>query len=253
MRLFRHCVQLVLGVALAVGGLAVTAPAAQAEPVPAGQELYVDEIGSFQNPNNNTVIGFYVTPADTGGDYAPDGTVLALDTYSCGNHLGSATKVVSAENGRGAVVNFSEAAIKKVGQSIQYTLTITQAGYDPYQRSGSYSGYTVKRPSCDQINNPTPAPNTSKMCRVTKWSAKVSGRNGKSALVGGLAKVSATKSPNCKVTYKWTLNGVKAGNGRSLFLKRSMMGKNLAMKIVVKKSGLKRATKTLRYGLVRQR
>lgn len=229
------------------------APLAAGADVPAeSDQLEVTKVGSAQNPNNDTVFAFYATPTAADGNYAEDGTILKLDTYSCGNFLGTASKVVSAENGRGGVVNFSDEAIKIVGRSIQYTLTITQPGYDPYERSGSYSGYTVKRPSCDEINDPTPA--NEAFCRVSRTSVKVaSERSGTRPVVGSTVSVSATRSPNCRVTYRWTLNGKKARTGRSLYLSRAMRDKSLLMKVKVWRLGFNGKEQVLRYGRVRSR
>lgn len=247
---FRNTAKLMLASALAFGGLAVTAPAAQAVPSP--NPYYVASVSTGQNPNANTVTAFTLRPSDASGNNVADGTTMQLDLYSCGNPIVSQVVTATPDGGGKAfLIYFDSYQQSRIGPSIEYSVTFYEPGYDPYQRTGSYSGYSVPRPSCSQINGGT-APPTANVCRVSKWSAKVStAKSGKNAFIGGPATVSATKSPNCRVSYKWTLNGKKAGTRKTIYLKRYMRGKTLVMHVKVSKSGYKGQSKNLSYGRVR--
>ena len=143
---------------------------------------------------------------------------------------------------------YSENSVnKRIGKSIEYVINITTPGYDTYQTTGSYSGYSVKRPTCEQIlagGNPAAG------CKVEAFSKKVAVAGaGKRAVVGHKVKVSKTRAPGCKVTYKWKANGQKVGTGTSLFVGSGLKGKTLSAVITVGKSQTKK-TKVLTYGRV---
>lgn len=249
-KILKNSAKLVLASALAFSGFAFAAPAAQAVPSP--NPFYVASISTAQNPNANTVNTFSLIPKDAYGNKVYDGVTMQLDLSSCGNPLASQVVTASPDGGKAFLINFDSYQVSRVGPSIEYSVTFYEPGFDPYQRVGSYSGYSVSRPSCTQINGTTD-PNSPR-CLVSKWSTKVStSRSGKNAFIGGPATVSRTLSPNCRVKYKWTLNGERVSVKRTIWLKPYMRGKTLVMHVKVSKSGSKSTTKNLGYGRVRSR
>jgi hypothetical protein len=228
-----------------LAGLAAAVPAAQADPPPTDEQMHVAQIGALQNPNDDTVLGFYVTPKQPDGGWAPDGTVLTLATSSCGRPLGTATKTVSAQEGRGGIVDFADRVIPRVGRSIQYRLTITEAGHDPYTLIGSYDGYQVERPSCQEINHPL----------RPRWST----RQQTKTLVGRTVSVTRTTAPGARITYAWKtldrfgeLRGPVLGTRPSLRLRAAWVGRRVGVAVVVRKPGYLAQSRQLLYSTVRR-
>lgn len=246
---------------LAGGVLALTsfsfAPPSQAvegEPPPE-QQYYVSNVTAGQNPNENLVVSLILTLSGRDGSNPTPGTEIRADIYSCGRFLQSGVSTTT-EDRHGVLVWLSpdgkadlspNSVNRLVGPSVQYVLTIAQPGYPTaYVREGSYNGWSVNRPSCDQISTSGGGGG----CTVSKWSVKkFLPPNGTKAFVGGRTAVTPTRA-NCRITYAWKVAGRVVDRDRYLGVKRAYRGKYLAMKVSVGKAGGTTKIRTLRYGKV---
>ena len=236
-------VSLVAAATLAAGVLAATP--ALADPPPVEDRVVVTTVSSGQNPNENTVITAAFGLSQNGTKVQPN-IAVHITINSCGRLVTELDAVTKSDAG-GVGLWFTENESARIGKSYEYALDITQPGYDTYQLTGSYSGYTVKRPTCEQI---LAAGNPPAGCKVETFSKKVAVAGvGKRAVVGHKVKVSKTRAPDCKVSYKWTANGRKVGTGTTLRVGDGLKGKTLSAVVTVGKGQAKK-TKVLSYGRV---
>ena len=144
----------------------------------------------------------------------------------------------------------------RIGPSIDYVLTVTKPGYDPYTFTGTTSAYTT-RPSCEDLsgNNGTTIP-------VQAWSAKYAQLDPQ---VRKTLTVSDTRAVGAHVGYVWTVTKAPASwpsaprrssaavTARSRSSAAAYRGQQIALTVTVTKGTGKRAkvlTKTLNYGKV---
>lgn len=134
-----------------------------------------------------------------------------------------------------------------VGRSVEYALTVTQPGYDPFVLTGSYDGYKnyVPRPSCETINSPGYGDEPTGIT-VSEWSTKKGATT--TAKVGKSLGVTPTRAPGSKVTYAWKVGTKTVDRDRVLFVRKTYKGKKVTMRVTVSKAGSKSVSKTLRYG-----
>ena len=262
-----HAASVLASLTLAAATLAVAAPA-QAAPAPDTERLYVTKTGSLQNPNAHLALNAMFGVGRCAVDSDPfdgtcdetafprAGTQVHTVISSCGNVIREETVNLTGEHD-GFIVNFSpdgeldaspNSVNERVGTSWEYVLTITVPGYDPYTLDGSYSGYQVKRPSCEEINSPGYGDDTDSTITVSKWSTK---KGTTTAQVGKTLKVTPTRAAGAKVTYAWKVGSKVVDRDRAMTAKRAYKGKKVTMRVTVSKTGAKSVSKTLRYGKVR--
>ena len=254
-------------ITLAAATLAVAAPA-QAVPAPDTERLYVTKTGSMQNPNAHLALNAIFSVERCSADSDPfdgycdetafprAGTEVHTVISSCGNVIREETVGLTGEHA-GFAVEFSpdgeldfgpNSVNERVGTSWDYVLTITVPGYDPYTLDGSYSGYQVLRPSCEEINSPGYGTNESTAFTVTKWSLKTGNTVAK---VGKALKVTPTRTTGAKVTYRWTVGTKVVDTDRALTVKKAYKGRKVVVRVTVSKAGATSVSKTLRYGKAR--
>lgn len=147
----------------------------------------------------------------------------------------------------------------RIGPSIDYTLTVTEPGYDPYTFTGSTSTYT-SRPSCEDL-----AGDNAAGIPIKAWSVKYAQPDAK---VGSNLTISDTRADGAHIGYVWTVATKSAKSGsktikksstivsrgyRTLKVKKGWKGKDLSVTVTVTKGTGKRAktlTKTINYGTV---
>ena len=135
-----------------------------------------------------------------------------------------------------------------IGSSFDYALTITSPGYDPYLLTGSYSGYTVKRPSCAEINSPGYGNETTSDSGVKVWSTKTGNTTAKA---GRTLRVTRTRATGATIAYQWRVGPKVVDRDRALTVKRAYRGKKISMRVTVTKPDGTRLRKVLRYGRAR--
>jgi hypothetical protein len=253
-----------------VGLSALTiAPAAHAAPVPEIDRLVLYDVFVQETITRGSIggVNFSLHP------YGGTPTTVMTDTQGIEMHvvLSSCGKVVtertSVMRGFDAFIytgfgadqryyspNPSEIS-DRIGPSIEYTLTVTEPGYDPYTFTGSTSAYT-SRPSCQDLSG-----DNGKTIPVRAWSAKYAQLD---PTVGSLLTISDTRADGARIAYAWT---VAEGTGklakrtakvvsrgvRTFKVKPAYRGKSLSVTVTVTKGTGKNAkvlTKTLNYGKV---
>ena len=143
---------------------------------------------------------------------------------------------------------YSENSVnKRIGKSIEYVVDITTPGFDGepdhrqlrrlYRRATQLRAKSLQHATQAQV---------ARSRRSRRW---LPSPVGKRAVVGHQVKVSKTRAPDCKVTYKWKVNGQKVATGRSLMVRQNMNGRPLKALITVGKGQAKK-TKALSYGRV---
>lgn len=262
-----HAASVLASITLAAATLAVAAPA-KAVPAPDTERLYITSLGSPQNPNANLALAALVGVERCAADSNPfdgycdetafprAGTQVHTVISSCGNVIREETVNLTGEHA-GFVLWFSpdgegdlgpNSVNERVGTSWEYVLTITVPGYDPYALDGSYSGYQVKRPSCEEINSPGYGTNESTAFTVTKWSIK---KGATTAKVGKTLKVTPTRTTGAKVSYAWKVGSKVVDRDRLMTVKKTYRGKKITVRVTVSKAGAQSVSKTLRYGKAR--
>lgn len=170
---------------MTTAGLA--AAPASAAPYP-GATLIIYSQGAIQNPSNNVVYGHAASLDTPDGSPVPAGATATVAYASCGQAVQTVTYGLDdaaggPPDGKVAFVHYFSATgaadpmgnsiTDKIGPVLDWSATITYPGYDPYVLSGSYSGYHVKRPSCEQILNGGDGDSGgSDPLTVQKWSTK---------------------------------------------------------------------------------
>lgn len=243
---------------LAVAALAVAAPA-HADPVPEAERVVITGVSVSQNASLKVIAGAVIRVSQN-GNRPTLGTTLHVMWSSCGNPVKESSTVIGdryPDRPAGIATLFSpngsfdlrpNSVNQMVGRSVEYTLTITQPGYDPFALTGSYSGYTTPRPSCETINSPGYGDEPASIT-VTQWSARKGATM--TAKVGKTLKVTPTRAAGAKVAYMWKVGTKVVDRDRAMTVKRSYRGKKVTMRVTVSKSGAKSVSKTLRYGNAR--
>lgn len=245
--------------ATATATLGMSAPA-HAVPYP-GPALYIYSQGAVQNPSNNLVYGHAASFDTPDGSAVPPGATVTVTYASCGQVLQSATyglnDAADGDPGSVAFLHYfsatgapepqGNAITDKIGPVLDWSAAFTYPGYDPYVVSNSYSGYTVKRPSCEEILSP--GSGEAPTVAVQSWSVKKGAT--RTAKVGKSLGVTPTRATGSKVTYAWKVGTKTVDRDRVLFVKKTYKGKKVTMRVTVSKTGAKSESKTLRYGTAR--
>lgn len=259
---------------ISLGVISSAAPA-QAVPVP-DAERYVTG-GHFASHNGTNIIRsvhVYLrdrTPDDGSVDVAPDGLQTELTVSSCGRVLRTSSApmpstqsphiVYLSPNGLDDASGVDNSVNRLVGPTIDYTMTITQPGYDPYQASGVIDiAKSISRPTCAEIDalvSDTPEPDrTNKPAWVRAWSKKISMPGvGTKPVAGSKAKVTATKvrrKDGAVVRYAWRVGNRIVDRDRTVRLTDAHIGKPLMLTVTARKPGTKAARLVLTYGKVRK-
>lgn len=251
-------------VALSTVGIA---PAAHAAPVPETERLVLYDVAVSENITRSAIggVGLYLHP------YGGTPTTVMTDTKGIEMHvvLSSCGKVVTERTsimrgfdafiytGFGADPRYyshnpSEIS-DRIGPSLDYVLTVTEPGYDPYTFTGTTSAYTT-RPTCEDLAGKNKAG-----IAMQAWSSIYAQPDAK---IGSNLTISDTRAAGAHVAYRWTLAAkgqklstakVLARGVRTLRVKPAYRGKRISVTITVTKGTGKHAkvlTKTLRYGTV---
>lgn len=245
----------VLSVVLTTALLALVPAAAQADPVPPEQRLAFYG-GSVFNPEGFRAVGVelaLVQVANPSGR-SPAGTSLRVVTSSCGLPLTDRTTVLSEGAGAVGMVFTESGALeadgdsmnalnRNIGRSIEYSITVTQPGYDSYEAAGSID-VGEEMPTCGQIvadaNDPA-------------WGK----RHGR-ARVGRSVYVEWLRDPRFRYVYTWRVGSkvVKTGDFSDgayelRRLKPAWRGKRLTFTASSNDFGTDTVSKTYRYGRIR--
>lgn len=251
--------------AAAASTLVVGAAAAPASavPVPEAETLVLYDVSAQELLSTSSLAGiqfslhpFGGTPTTVMTSETKDTTLRAV-LSSCGEVV---TERTSTLRGFDAFiyVGFGEdpryathrpsAISDRLGPSIDYTLTVTKPGYDPYTYTGSTSGYTT-RPSCEDL-----AGDNSARIPVQAWSYAYAQPTAK---IGSNLTISETRAAGTHVAYVWTVKAkgkpaqVVSRGYRALKVKRGWKGKQVTVTVTVTKGTGKRAkslARTIRYG-----
>lgn len=248
---------------LTIGGLAVAAPAAHAAPVPETETLVLYDVSVSELLPASSLGGIQFSLHPYGGSPTTvmttetKGTTLHAVLSSCGKVVTERTSTLRGFDayiyvGFGAdqshYTSAPSALSDMIGPSIDYTLTVTKPGYDPYTFTGSTGGYTT-RPSCADLSGD----NTARI-PVQAWSYKYAQPTAK---VGSILTISPTRAAGTHVGYVWTVKAkgkpaqVVSRGYRTVRVKQGWKGKQVKVSVTVTKGTGKRAktlTKVLRYG-----
>lgn len=254
---------------VALAGVAI-APAAHAAPVPEADRLVLYDVFVQENITRGSIGGVNLSLHPYGGtpttvmNGETKDTTLHVVLSSCGKVVTERTSTLRGFDafiytGFGADPRYYSSAPSeisdRIGPSIDYVLTVTKPGYDPYTFAGSTSAYT-SRPSCDDLSG-----NNGKTVPVRAWSVKFAQFVPQ---VGKTLTISDTRADGARVSYTWT---VAKGTGklakrttkvinrgyRTIKVKPAYRGKQISVAVTVTKGSgkhTKSATKTLRYGKV---
>lgn len=239
--------------------LAVTQAPATAIPVDPAAHLMLATFGVGQNPSADTVYSADALFATAGGAQVPPGTTATTTFSSCGQTVQSVTRpllVSSTHPDNAAFLHYfnesntpdmSPNAINSlIGRSLDYSFVITSPGYDPYEISGSYSGYSVERPTCEEIlsgHGTDPDAIT-----VRRWSVK---KGNTAAKVGKRLAVTPTRAPGSAVSYAWRVGARVVDTDRSVTVKRAYRGKKVTLFVTVSRTGVEPQHRKLAYGKAR--
>lgn len=284
--LARRLIGLTAATLFAVGGLtAGVGSAAHAAPVPETETLVLHDVTVTQLVARSSIGGIQFSLHPFGGTPTTVmtnqtlGTTLHVVLSSCGKVVTERTSTLRGYDafiyvGFGADQRYyspnPSALSDMIGDSIDYTLTVTKPGYDPYTYTGSTSDYAT-RPSCEDL-----AGDNAAGIAVQAWSDRIGALD---ATGGSTLTISDTRASGARISYVWTVTdqttetskasraqatksskaskksvGTVVARGlRTLRVKRAWVGKDLAVTVTVTKGTGKRTkalTKTLRYGTV---
>jgi hypothetical protein len=233
-----------LAAALSISLLGL-APAAQATEVPEEQRLVVNRVTALEMSGDRVTLMAWELGVSGSSTAPAAGDAWSVQLFSCG-------QLFRGEVGRwggtdsGIIVDFTRAEEELIGSSIEYVITNTRSGFDPYSISESYSAFSTERPSCEQILHPL----------EPSWSRKDARRT----VVGHTISVTPTVVPGAEVTYAWkrpvrlgVLLGRTLGTGPSIRLKRAWIGRGISVVVKVRKHGYETLTKTIDFPKVRKR
>lgn len=244
----------------------VVAPAAQAVPVPDTNRLVLWDAYPNEDIVDGSLYGLNLslhrysgTPTTPVTDAA--GIVLHGVVSSCGKVVQERTITLDKHSlspalfvGFGPDGKWNENPTDisdRIGESLDYVLTVTEPGYDPYTFTGTTDAYTT-RPTCKGLSG-----NGGKTIPVQAWSYKYAQPDAK---VGSNLTVSKTRAAGARVSYAWTLSKGRKVTGDAKVVSRSAQpirvkpayrGQQVTLTVTVTKGTGKRAkllTKTIRYG-----
>lgn len=219
----------------------LAAAPAHADPVPYNEMVHAAPGGDTRQGTG--YVTFYADLFHPGAS-STEGIGVVLRTYDChGRQTGTSERL----NPNWAFDDFGDEAgvWSEIFTYLQghplgplhWTVSVAQPGYDPYELSGVYNPNLPCPPVVDGDADVV----------IEKWSEKKSGF--RKAKVGRKVAVTATSASTPRIAYDWFVGGKRYHVGRSIGIRKSMVGKSIKMRITVRNENeTKSQSKTLRFG-----
>lgn len=125
-----------------------------------------------------------------------------------------------------------------VGRSYDYSLTVTEPGFDPYVLTGSHTVHQVKRPSCDTINT-----TVRRTIRVLSWSTLL----GKPRVGRTVRATRPVTEGAASISFRWLVGRQVVSRRAKLHVRKGMRHQYVRLVVAIAQPGKTRQREYLAF------